>query len=83
MKRSRRYEAIPPSGTMAVVQKAAALRRQGIDVVSFAAGEPDFDTPPAVVQAMTTAAAAGETRYPPALGIPALREAIAAQATRR
>lgn len=83
MKLSRRYEAIPPSGTMAVVQKAALLKRQGIDVVSFAAGEPDFDTPPAIVAAMAQAATSGETRYPAVLGLPALREAIAAKATRR
>lgn len=83
MKLSRRYEAIPPSGTMAVVQRAAQLQRSGVDVVSFAAGEPDFDTPPSIVQAMARAAASGATRYPPVLGLPALREAIAAQATRR
>lgn len=83
MRIARRFDAIPPSETVAISGRAAALEREGHDVISFAAGEPDFATPPHVVEAMVRAARDGATRYPPAFGLPRLREAIAARATRR
>jgi aspartate aminotransferase len=72
--RTRRLTA---SSTLLVSARAASLRTAGHDVLSLAAGEPDFDTPPHVVAAMAAAAAAGATRYPPVLGLPALRAAVA------
>lgn len=69
---------IPMSPTMAVVARAAALRANGADIASLAAGEPAFDTPTVCVEAMHKAAAKGATRYPALLGLPSLREAVAA-----
>lgn len=74
---SRRVEAIKESGTLKVTNKAKALKAEGVDVVSFAAGEPDFDTPSHIVDAAKQALDAGFTRYVPMLGIPELRKAIA------
>lgn len=74
---------LQPSGTLIVSARAAALRSAGHDVISLAAGEPDFDTPPHIVAAMATAAARGATRYPPVLGLPALRAAVADHHARR
>ena len=53
------------------------MKEQGIDVISFGAGEPDFDTPAVISQAAIDAIKAGFTRYTPTAGIPALRQAIA------
>ncbi|WP_377833249.1 pyridoxal phosphate-dependent aminotransferase [Acidimangrovimonas pyrenivorans] len=61
-------------------EAAAALRAEGRDVVALSTGEPDFPTPPHVIAAAHAAAAAGQTRYTPTLGTPALRAAIAAAA---
>lgn len=80
---ARRLELLAPSSTLAVSARAAELTRSGHAVLSLAAGEPDFSTPPHVVAAMCAAAARGETRYPPALGLPALRAAIAQHHSRR
>lgn len=83
MKTARRFADLPASQTVAIAGRAAELRRQGHDIVSFAAGEPDFDTPPHVVEAMVAAARRGATRYPPLLGLPELRAAAARHAERR
>ena len=77
MKFAKRLAPIKPSATLAVTSKAKALKAQGQDVVSFAAGEPDFPTPEFVVDAMVTAVREGATRYLPSLGLPALRTAVA------
>lgn len=69
--------AIPPSVSLAVTSKAKALAASGESVCSFAAGEPDFDTPESVKSAAIDALQRGETKYTPAVGLPALREAIA------
>ncbi len=69
--------ALRPSETLAVAAKAKALRRQGRDVVELSAGEPDFDTPAAIVEAGIQALRDGFTRYTPNAGLPELREAIA------
>jgi len=83
MKTSRRFDGIGASETVAIAGRAAELRRAGYDVVSFAAGEPDFATPAHVVEAMARAARDGATRYPPSLGLPELRAAVARQACAR
>ena len=63
--------------TLAISAKAKAMKKDGIDVCSFSAGEPDFDTPQHICMAAKTAVDEGKTRYGPAAGEPALREAIA------
>ena len=73
---AERLKRIKPSPTIAINTKANDLKRAGNDVVSLAAGEPDFDTPTHVVDAAIDAMRRGETKYPPPAGIPELREAI-------
>jgi aspartate aminotransferase len=68
---------VKPSATMTVTQKARDLKAQGRDVISLSVGEPDFDTPDNIKEAAIAAIRRGETKYPPVLGIPPLREAIA------
>jgi aspartate aminotransferase len=70
---------IKPSATFAVKEKARALRAGGADVISFAVGEPDFDTPEHVRQAAIEAIHQGFTRYTAVSGIDELREAIAGE----
>jgi len=73
---SQRAAAMAPSPTLAMDAKAKALRRQGVDVIGFSVGEPDFDTPAHIREAAVEAIAKGYTRYTPAGGIPELKEAI-------
>jgi len=68
---------VKPSATMVVTQKARDLKNAGRDIISLSVGEPDFDTPDNIKQAAIEAIKRGETKYPPVLGIPPLREAIA------
>ena len=82
MQLSQRLEVIAESITLAVTARAKQLRRQGVDVVSFGAGEPDFDTPAAIKQAAITALHAGKTKYEPTAGTPEARQAIAAKLAR-
>ena len=63
---------------MDILARARALEAQGRDVVHMEIGEPDFPTPDAVVEAGIAALRAGHTHYTPSLGLPALRQAIAA-----
>ena len=70
---------VKPSATIAVTQKARDLKAKGRDVISLSVGEPDFDTPDNIKEAAIDAIRRGETKYPPVLGIPPLREAIAAK----
>jgi aspartate/methionine/tyrosine aminotransferase len=80
---SRRVAAIAPSATLAVDAKAKALRAAGEPVIGFGAGEPDFPTPPAVVEAAAEACRDPRNhKYSPTPGLPELREAIA-EKTRR
>ena len=67
---------VKPSATIAVTQKARALRAAGRDVIALGAGEPDFDTPDNIKQAAIAALKAGKTKYTPVAGIPELRQAI-------
>ena len=70
---------VKPSATIAFTQKARELKARGRDVISLAAGEPDFDTPDNVKEAAIAAIRRGETKYTPVSGIVPLREAIAAK----
>jgi aspartate aminotransferase len=80
---SRRIGAIAESATLAVDAKAKALKAAGADVIGFGAGEPDFATPPAIVEAAIEAARRPAShRYTPAAGLPALREAVAVKTLR-
>ncbi len=74
---SARAQALQPSLTLAISAKARELRRQGRDICSLSAGEPDFDTPAFIREAATRALETGHTRYGPVAGEPELREAIA------
>jgi aspartate aminotransferase len=74
---SARARALQPSLTLAITAKAKQLRAEGRDICSLSAGEPDFDTPAFIREAAAAALEAGHTRYGPAAGEPALREAIA------
>jgi aspartate aminotransferase len=76
MNLANRLKAIKPSPTLALNAKAKALAAQGVDVVSLAAGEPDFDTPEHIKQAAVEALRQGFTKYTPTAGILELREAI-------
>jgi len=77
---SSRLDVIKPSVTMAVTAKAAQLRAAGVDVVSFGAGEPDFDTPAHIKDAARKALeGAAIAKYTTVAGIPALRAAVAEQ----
>lgn len=71
--------AVPPSMTLAVTNAAKVLKKQGVDVLSFGAGEPDFDTPKHIVQAAVQALTEGKTRYTESNGLLELREALAAK----
>jgi aspartate aminotransferase len=77
MKVSQRAQSVAPSATLAVTSRAKELKAQGVDVVGFGAGEPDFDTPEYIKEAAIKALKAGQTKYTPAAGIPELRSAIA------
>ncbi len=77
MKVSKKAQAVPPSATIAVTSRAKEMIAQGIDVLSFAAGEPDFDTPDFIKQAAIDALKAGKTGYTATPGIIELRTAIA------
>ncbi|MCD8486079.1 MAG: pyridoxal phosphate-dependent aminotransferase [Desertifilum sp.] len=77
MKLAARVGQVTPSLTLAISAKAKAMKGQGIDVCSFSAGEPDFDTPDRIKAAAKQALDEGKTKYGPATGEPRLREAIA------
>jgi len=77
MKVSKRAQQIPASATIAVTAKAKQLKADGVDVVSFGAGEPDFDTPDFIKQAAIKSMEAGRTKYTAAAGTPEIKAAIA------
>ncbi|MHB1508858.1 MAG: pyridoxal phosphate-dependent aminotransferase [Acidimicrobiales bacterium] len=80
---SRRIAAVNPSATLAIDAKAKALKAAGVDVVGFGAGEPDFSTPSAIVEAAVAACRDPRNhRYTPTAGLPELREAIAIKTQR-
>jgi aspartate aminotransferase len=77
MKLASRICQVTPSMTLAIAAKAKAMQKDGLDVCSFSAGEPDFNTPQHICDAAKKAIDEGKTRYGAAAGEPALREAIA------
>jgi aspartate aminotransferase len=77
MKLAARVGKVEPSLTLAIAAKAKAMKVEGIDVCSFSAGEPDFDTPAHIKAAAKQALDQGKTKYGPAAGEPKLRSAIA------
>ena len=75
---SNRIDSVAPSATLAVDSKAKAMKAQGIDVISFGAGEPDFPTPDFIARAASQACLDPRNhRYTPTAGLPELRQAIA------
>ncbi len=77
MKLSERIQSVAESATLAVTARAAQMRAEGIDVISFGAGEPDFPTPPHIVEAACKALTDGQTKYSkPASGLAALKKAV-------
>ncbi|MDA8157747.1 MAG: pyridoxal phosphate-dependent aminotransferase [Deltaproteobacteria bacterium] len=77
MKLSCRASLIKPSATLAITAKAKKLKSEGKNVVSFGAGEPDFDTPDYIKNAVKDALDKGQTKYTPVSGIDELKTAIA------
>ncbi len=73
---SKKAAAVKPSSTLAITAKAKTLKAQGIDVVGFGAGEPDFNTPENICNAAIEAINSGFTKYTPASGIDDLKKAI-------
>ena len=79
---SKRLDRIQPSATLAMTAKAAELRAQGIDVLNFSVGEPDFNTPANIIDAAKNAMDQGFTKYTPGSGIKELKEAICTKLNR-
>jgi aspartate aminotransferase len=77
-----RLKTLAPSSTLAVQAKARELRARGIDVISFGAGEPDFDTPERIKDAAVQAMRRGQTKYTEVGGILELRAAVCAKLKR-
>lgn len=73
---SEKIKQVKPSVTLAISAKAKQMKKEGNDVISFGAGEPDFDTPENIKQAGISAIENGETRYTPAAGTPELKQAV-------
>ncbi len=76
MNLSKKLAEISPSLTLGLSAKAKALQQQGIDIINFGAGEPDFDTPEFIKQSAKTALDQGFTKYTPSSGIIELKQAI-------
>jgi aspartate aminotransferase len=77
-----RLKTLAPSPTLAMQAKAKAMRAQGIDVISFGAGEPDFDTPRRIKDAAIRAIEQGQTKYTEVGGVPELRAAVCSKLKR-
>lgn len=73
---SRKAAQVKPSSTLAITAKAKELKAEGIDVVGFGAGEPDFNTPENINEAAIAAIKSGFTKYTPASGIAELKKAV-------
>ncbi len=74
---SQRLQQVPVSGTLAISNLVSQLKAEGVDILSFSLGEPDFDTPANIVEACKSSLDRGFTHYTPSTGIPDLRAAIA------
>ncbi|MCH5178460.1 MAG: pyridoxal phosphate-dependent aminotransferase [Prevotellaceae bacterium] len=75
-KLSARLNRLEPSATLAMSQKSAELKAQGVDVINLSVGEPDFNTPDAIKQVAKQAVDDNYSRYSPVPGYPVLRQAI-------
>jgi len=73
---TRRLESISPSLTLGISARARQMQQQGLEVINFAAGEPDFDTPEAIKEEAIRAIKQGFTKYTPSSGIAELKEAV-------
>lgn len=82
LKLSQRTELLKPSPTLAITAKANALKASGVDVISFGAGEPDFNTPEAIREEAKRAIDSGFTKYTPSAGILELKQAICGKLAR-
>lgn len=76
---SNRLNRLAPSATLAMSQKSAELKAQGVDIINMSVGEPDFNTPDHIKEAAKQAVDDNWSRYSPVPGYPALREAICAK----
>ncbi len=76
MKLSNRVNAIKPSFTLQMATIAAEMRSEGIDIINFSVGEPDFNTPPNIIEAAKLAMDEGYTKYTAGPGMIEFREAI-------
>ena len=76
---SDRLNSLSPSATLAMSQKSAELKAQGVDVINLSVGEPDFNTPDHIKEAAKQAIDENYSRYSPVAGYPALRNAIVAK----
>lgn len=76
MKLAKRVAALTPSSTLAITAKAKELKEAGHDVIGLGAGEPDFNTPQFIIDAAVKSMEEGHTKYTPAAGLPALKQAI-------
>ena len=77
MRLSNRVRTLKPSATLAVSARVRELKSEGVDVIGFGTGEPDFDTPAHIKQAAIDSLQAGNTKYMPAAGEPQARRVIA------
>lgn len=79
---SNRLNSLSPSATLAMSQKSAELKAQGVDVINLSVGEPDFNTPDHIKEAAKKAVDENWSRYSPVAGYPSLRNAIVAKLKR-
>lgn len=76
MQLANRVQTLTPSTTLAITAKAKQLKEQGVDVIGLGAGEPDYNTPENILDAAYQSMKDGQTKYTPAGGLPALKQAI-------
>lgn len=76
MNLAKRVQTLTPSTTLAITAKANELKAQGVDIIGLGAGEPDYNTPENILEAAYRSMKEGKTKYTPAGGLPALKEAI-------
>ncbi len=82
IKLTKRVNGIAESATLAISAKAKRMKAEGVDVVNFGVGEPDFNTPDYIIEAAISAMKSGLTKYTPASGIPDLKRAVAEETER-
>ena len=75
-KLAARVKTLSPSTTLAITAKAKEMKESGIDIIGLGAGEPDYNTPDTIIEAAYQSMKDGNTKYTPAGGLPALRDAV-------